>query len=115
MLKLTLAAIGAALMFAPVAQAADDGDDYKFVLINKSTVDAIQFFTTKKAGGWSNDWLKLPIKPGEKRPLTFFKSDDDRCTIKTRIVFADKSEFNNDVDYCGISSVIVTDETMFTD
>ncbi|MEJ7927755.1 hypothetical protein WG908_13445 [Sphingobium sp. AN641] len=103
----------AAFGLSPAAHAADDGDDNAFVLVNKSTVDAVQFFTMNKNGNWSNDWLKLPIKPGATRPLKFF-AGDERCEIRTRIVFSDASEFDTAIDYCGIANVVVTDKTMFT-
>jgi hypothetical protein len=92
---------------------ADDGDDNKFVLINKSTVDAIQFYTQRKDGTWSKDWLATPLKPGQSRPLHFF-AGDARCEVKTRIVFSDTSEFNTPVDYCGTTNVVVTDKTLIT-
>ena len=73
------AALCAALFIAPAAQA-DDGDDNAFVLVNKSTVDAIQFFTKRKDGSWSKDWLKMPVKPAATRPLKFSKATNvARC------------------------------------
>ncbi|ETI65354.1 hypothetical protein C100_02490 [Sphingobium sp. C100] len=113
-MKSLIAAVSAAMLLAiaPAAHAGDD-DDNAFVLVNKSTVDAIQFYTKRKDGSWSNDWLKLPVKPGATRPLKFF-AGDERCEVQTRVVFADASEFNSPVDYCGVTNLIVTDDKMFT-
>ncbi|WP_062731188.1 hypothetical protein [Sphingobium abikonense] len=107
------AALCAALLIAAPAAQADDGDDNAFVLVNKSTVDAIQFFTKRKDGTWSKDWLKMPVKPATSRSLKFFEGDE-RCEVQTRIVFADASEFDSPVDYCGVTNLIVTDKNMFT-
>lgn len=109
----TAAALCAALLIAAPAARADDGDDNAFVLVNKSTVDAIQFYTKRKDGSWSNDWLKMPVKPATTRALKFF-AGDERCEVQTRIVFADASEFNSPVDYCGVTNLVVTDKSMFT-
>lgn len=107
-----LALLAATCVLAAAPARADDGDDNAFILVNKSTVDAIQFFTKRKDGTWSNDWLKLPVKPGAMRPLKFF-AGDERCEIRTRVVFADASEFDAPVDYCGTTNLIVTDKNMF--
>ena len=107
------AALCAALLIAAPAAQADDGDDNAFVLVNKSTVDAIQFFTKRKDGSWSKDWLKMPVKPATTRSLKFFEGDE-RCEVQTRIVFSDGSEFDSPVDYCGVTNLVVTDKNMFT-
>ncbi|QGP80038.1 hypothetical protein [Sphingobium sp. CAP-1] len=107
------ALIAATCLAAPATAWANDGDDNAFILINKSTVDAIQFYTKRKDGSWSNDWLKLPVKPGAQRALKFF-AGDERCEVGTRVVFADGSEFNSPVDYCGVTNLVVTDKNMFT-
>ncbi|CCW19459.1 hypothetical protein EBBID32_38250 [Sphingobium indicum BiD32] len=39
---------------------------------------------------------------------------DERCEVQTRVVFADASEFNSPVDYCGVTNLVVTDKNMFT-
>lgn len=109
----TAATFAAALLLTAPAAHADDGDDNAFVLVNKSTVDAIQFFTKRKNGTWSGDWLKLPVKPATTRALKFFEGDE-RCEVQTRVVFADASEFNSPVDYCGVTNLVVTDKNMFT-
>ncbi|MEG8222989.1 hypothetical protein OSJ57_20590 [Sphingomonas sp. HH69] len=109
----TSATLAAAMLLAAPAAHADDGDDNAFILVNKSSVDAIQFYTKRKNGTWSNDWLRLPIKPATTRALKF-NEGDERCEVQTRIVFADASEFNSAVDYCGVTNLVVTDKNMFT-
>lgn len=101
-------------MFAGTAASANDGDDFTFNLINKSSVPAIQFFTARKDGSWSRDWLKTPIESGETRKLSFYDKTDQRCEVRTRVVFGDASEFDTKVDYCGKSAVVVTDKNLFT-
>ena len=108
---LTIAALGAVLMGSSAL--AQDGDDYRFVLVNSSAVSAIEFVTMRKDGTWSRNWLSKPIKPAERQPLVF-NEGDDRCEIRTRIGFSDGSTFDTPIDYCGISEVIATDETLYS-
>jgi hypothetical protein len=107
-----LAAIAAAFACAPAA--AQDGDDYRFELVNSSAASAIEFVTMRKNGTWSGNWLKTPIKPADKRAMVFAEGDD-RCEIRTRISFSDGSKFDTPVDYCGVSKVIATDETLYSE
>ena len=111
-LILSLAAVAAAALACTPAMA-QDGDDYRFVLVNSSAVSAIEFVTMRKNGSWSSNWLTTPIKPAQKRALVFAEGDD-RCEIRTRISFSDGSKFDTPVDYCGISEVIATDENLYS-
>jgi hypothetical protein len=96
------------------AASANDGDDFTFKLINKSTEPAIQFYTIRKDGKWSGDWLKTPILPGQTRQMNFKDPTDTRCEVRTRVVFGDASEFDTSVDYCGTTAVVVTDKNLIT-
>jgi hypothetical protein len=111
-MKMLLAALLTTTLAGAPALAAD-GDDYTFKLVNKSSVDAIQFYTKLQNGKWSNDWLSTPVKPGASRQMTF-KGGDTRCEVQTRVVFSDQSEFDTPVDYCKIDNVVVTDKELFT-
>jgi len=106
-------ALGASLLLAGPALSAQDDDDYRFTLVNSSAASVIEFVTMRKNGTWSNNWLSSVIKPAGKRPLVFAEGDD-RCEIRTRISFSDGSKFDTVVDYCGISEVIATDETLYS-
>jgi hypothetical protein len=106
-----IAAAAATLLVVPAI--AQDGDDYRFTLVNHSAVSAIEFVTMRKDGRWSGNWLRTPIKPADKRPLVF-AGGDDRCEIRTRITFSDGSKFDTPVDYCGVTQVIATDETLYS-
>ena len=112
MKTMTLVAFAAVLLAGTAASAAD-GDDNAFKLANKSTVPAIQFFTMLKSGKWSNDWLSTPLAAGATRAM-HFNAGDDRCEIRTRVVFADQSEFDTPVNYCDVDNVVLTDKTIFT-
>ena len=52
-LILSLAAVAAAALACTPAMA-QDGDDYRFVLVNSSAVSAIEFVTMRKNGSWSS-------------------------------------------------------------
>ena len=110
--KLMLAAAAASL-FAATAASAQDNDDYRFTLVNSSAASAIEFVTMRKNGTWSANWLSSVIKPAGKRALVF-NEGDDRCEIRTRITFSDGSKFDTLVDYCGVTEVIATDETLYS-
>jgi hypothetical protein len=114
-LKLTLAALAAAIACAPAAaQDAPDNDDWRFVLFNSSAVSAIEFRTVRKDGQWSGNWLKTPMKPAERRTMVFKDENDRRCEVRTHIGFSDGSEFDTPIDYCGITEVIATDEQLYS-
>lgn len=109
MIRLALASA----LLVPAAASAQDKDDYRFTLVNSSAASAIEFATQRKNGTWSANWLRSPIKPAEKRALVFAEGDD-RCEVTTRISFSDGSKFETPVDYCDISEVIATDETLYS-
>lgn len=111
--KLLLAAAAAACMFAATSASAQDGDDYRFTLVNSSAVSAIEFKTMRKNGTWSGNWLTTVIKPAGKRAMVF-NEGDDRCEIRTSITFSDGSKFDTPVDYCGVTEVIATDEKLYS-
>ena len=105
-------AFAASMLIAPAALA-QDGDDYRFVLVNSSAASAIEFVTLRKNGTWSSNWLSSVIKPAGKRALVF-NEGDDRCEIRTRITFSDGSKFDTKVNYCDVTEVIATDETLYS-
>jgi hypothetical protein len=108
-----IAATAALLAAAPAI--AQDGDDWKFQFVNRSGTAVSAFYTIKADGKWSSNWIKTQIAPSRSFNMSFYDAKDERCEVRTRIVFTDGSEFDTPVDYCGITKVIVNDETMFSE
>lgn len=93
----TTALIGSAL--ASTAHAADA--EWKFDVINKSNIPAVEF-RTQEDGEWSENWISKRIEPGDEIELDF-ETDEGNCTVRTQIRFTDGTFFDADVDYCKAS------------
>ncbi|RYX80069.1 hypothetical protein EON83_30205 [bacterium] len=104
-----------AVLFACAPAGAQDGNDWKFQLVNRSGVAVSGFYTIKRDGKWSTNWIKTQIAPQRTFNMSFFDAKDERCEVRTRITFTDGSNFDTPVDYCGITKVIVNDETMYSE
>ncbi|RYY24186.1 MAG: hypothetical protein EOP62_18005 [Sphingomonadales bacterium] len=102
----------AAILFACTPVMAQDNNDWKFQLVNHSGVAISAVYTIKRDGKWSSNWIKTLIAPTRTFNMSFYDTQDTRCEIRTRIVFTDGSEYDTPVDYCGITKVIVNDETI---
>ena len=101
-----VAVIGGALA-APVALA---GDHWKFNVVNKSNVAAIEF-RTQENGDWSSNWIRDRMEPGDKFDMDF-GTDKGNCTVRTQIRFTDGSFFDADVDYCKVSTLYIYDNKL---
>ncbi len=112
--RILAAAAACALMLTAGAAAAGDGDDYEFVLVNRSSVPITQF-NGYAGGAWSSNWLSTRVAPGGRQTLRFNDDATEDCSVRTRVTFADGSYFEDVVDYCGISSVIVSEDTIWTE
>lgn len=80
----------------PTAHAAEG--EWKFDVVNKSNVPAIEF-RTQEDGEWSENWISKRIEPGDEIELDF-ETDEGDCTVRTQIRFTDGTFFDADVDYC---------------
>jgi hypothetical protein len=104
----------AGLLLGSSAAFASDGDDYAFKLLNVSKATATLFATEMPSGKWSRNWLSSPIGPGQSRALRF-KAGDERCEVRTRVVFSDGSEFDTKIDYCGTETIKLTDDNLYVE
>ena len=108
------AVAAAAIVLASSGAAANDGDDYKFVLVNNSSVSVVAF-QANGGDGWSKNWLTLSVKPGQTKALAFSPNATKACEVPTRVTFDDDSKFENPVDFCGVDRLVVTDKKMWTE
>lgn len=102
-----------ALALAGPTLAAAAGDHWKFSVVNKSNVAAIEF-RTQEHGEWSANWIKDRIEPGDKFEMDFGANQGD-CTVHTQIHFTDGSYFDADVDYCKVSTLYIYDNKLTWD
>ena len=96
------------------AATADDGDDWEFTLVNHSSVP-IRQFNGYAGGAWSSNWLSYQVAPGDSVTLRFDDDATENCVVKTRITFMDDSYFEQDVDYCGMETIHVSDDTIWAE
>ncbi|GAB3121816.1 hypothetical protein [Novispirillum itersonii] len=95
----------AALLAAAAAAPSAHAGSWKFELTNK-TKEAITEFRTKEDGQWSNNWLSEAVKAGDVFEMDFGTAEGD-CVVRTQVIFADKSYFDYDVDYCKVNKLDV--------
>ncbi len=93
----------AGLIYALGATSASAADHWKFVVVNKSNLAALEF-RTQENGEWSGNWISDRIEPGDKFNMDFGTAKGD-CTVRTQIRFVDGSYFDADVDYCKASAL----------
>lgn len=96
-----------AAMTASVALA---GDHWKFEVVNKSTVAAVEF-RTQENGEWSSNWLSERIEPGDAFDMDFGTSEGD-CTVRTQIRFTDGTYFDANVNYCDASKLDIYNDKL---
>jgi hypothetical protein len=107
---LLAAALTASVVFASAGLAAEH---WKFNVVNKSNVAAVEF-RTQENGEWSANWIKERIEPGDKFDMDF-GTDKGDCTVRTQIHFTDGSYFDADVDYCKVSTLYIYDNKLTWD
>ncbi len=108
--RLLAAGLAATLTLASGASA---GEHWKFNVVNKSNVAAVEF-RTQEDGEWSANWIKDRIEPGDKFDMDF-GTDKGDCTVRTQIHFTDGSYFDADVDYCKVSTLYIYDNKLTWD
>ncbi|HEV3045067.1 MAG TPA: hypothetical protein VGY52_14490 [Roseiarcus sp.] len=86
------------------------GEHWKFDVVNKSTVAAVEF-RTQESGEWSSNWIKDRMEPGDKFNMDF-GTDKGDCTVRTQIHFTDGTFFDADVDYCKVSTLYIFDKKL---
>jgi hypothetical protein len=110
------AALAAAMIFAsataPAMAQGRDGDDWRISFRNSSTYGVTAFATQRANGSWSNNWLRGRVLPGQNIPMTFGDRTDTRCAVRTRVTFDNGEYFEQSINYCNKSALIVTDETI---
>lgn len=108
------AAIAAAMMFgsAPAMAQGRDGDDWRISFRNSSTYGVTAFATQRANGSWSSNWLRGRVLPGQNLAMTFGDRTDTRCEVRTRVTFDNGEYFEQVINYCNRSALIVTDETI---
>jgi hypothetical protein len=104
------AAVGASVVMASLALA---GNHWKFNLVNKSNIAAVEF-RTQQNGQWSANWISDQIRPGETFNMDFASSDGD-CSLRTQIRFADGSRFDASVDYCKLNNLYIRSDSLTSD
>ena len=93
-----------------LASSAFAGEHWKFNVVNKSNVAAIEF-RTQENGQWSSNWIKDRIEPGDTFNMDF-GTDKGDCTVRTEIRFTDGTYFDADVDYCKVSTLNIFDQKL---
>jgi len=85
-------------LFGIVADWALAADQWKFVVVNKSNIAAIEF-RPQANGEWSLNQIAERIEPGDKFTTDVGASIGD-CAVRTQIRFTDGTFFDADVDRC---------------
>jgi hypothetical protein len=105
--RLFAVVVAATIGFASAALA---GEHWKFNVVNKSNVAAVEF-RTQENGEWSSNWIKDRIEPGDKFDMDF-GADKGDCMVRTQIHFTDGTYFDADVDYCKVSTLYIYDNKL---
>jgi hypothetical protein len=87
--------------------------EWKFNVVNKGTLPAIEF-RTREDGEWSSNWISERVEPGDSFDMDFGTSEGE-CTVRTQIRFTDGSYFDANVNYCKISTLYIHDSRLTAD
>ena len=99
-----------ALLATVAAQPAWAASHWKFGVVNKSDVAAVEF-RTQEDGEWSSNWIKDRIEPGDKFDMDF-GTDKGDCEVRTQIRFTDGTYFDAPVDYCKASTLLIYNDKL---
>ncbi len=100
-----LAGVGPAFA-APV----QDGDDYRFTLVNGTPWTILTFQTGRPNGEFSQDWMPTRVlAPGEDVALRF-RDTEDACEYDVRIAFEDGDVWRERLDFCELEYVVVNED-----
>jgi hypothetical protein len=108
-----VSALAAALVLVASSGPAPAADEWKFKVVNRGTLPAIEF-RTKEDGEWSSNWISERIEPGETFDMDFGTSKGN-CTVRTQIRFTDGSYFDADVNYCKVDTLYIHDNRLSGD
>lgn len=89
------------------------GGEWKFKVVNKGTLPAIEF-RTQEDGEWSSNWISERVEPGDTFDMDF-GTDKGDCTVRTQIRFTDGSYFDANVNYCNVSTLYIFDNRLTAD
>jgi hypothetical protein len=87
--------------------------EWKFTVVNKGNLPAIEF-RTREDGEWSSNWISERVEPGDSFEMDFGTSEGE-CTVRTQIRFTDGSYFDANVNYCKISTLYIHDTRLTAD
>ena len=87
--------------------------EWKFTVVNKGNLPAIEF-RTREDGEWSSNWISERVEPGDSFEMDFGTSEGE-CTVRTQIRFTDGSYFDANVNYCKISTLYIHDKRLTAD
>jgi hypothetical protein len=108
---LTAAATALLASLAP-GDTASSGE-WKFKVVNKGTLPAIEF-RTQEDSEWSSNWISERVEPGDTFDMDF-GTDKGNCTVRTQIRFTDGSYFDADVNYCKVNTLYIFDNRLTAD
>jgi hypothetical protein len=83
------------------------GGHWRFNVVNKSNIAAVEF-RTQENGAWSANWIADRIEPGDTFNMDF-RDAGGACVVRTQIHFADGGEFDAPVDYCKVNNLYIHD------
>jgi hypothetical protein len=87
--------------------------EWKFKVVNRGTLPAIEF-RTQEDGDWSSNWISERIEPGDSFDMDF-GTDKGDCTVRTQIRFTDGSYFDANVNYCNVGTLYIHDNRLTAD
>jgi hypothetical protein len=105
--------LAALLAFVASSISAPAAEEWKFKVVNRGTLPAIEF-RTKEDGEWSSNWISDRIEPGDSFDMDFGTSKGN-CTVRTQIRFTDGSYFDADVNYCRVDTLYIHDDRLTAD
>ena len=103
----------AAMLVPTLLSAPASAGEWKFKVVNKGTLPAIEF-RTKEDDEWSSNWISERVEPGDTFDMDFGTSKGE-CTVRTQIRFTDGSYFDANVDYCQVSTLYIHDKRLTAD
>jgi hypothetical protein len=104
---ISAAALGWSFVHSAVAANAH----WRFDIVNKSKVAAVEF-RTQSNGAWSPNWIGDRIDPDDRFHMDFGADIANDCTVRTEIRFNDGSFFDADVDYCKVTTLYIYDNKL---
>lgn len=111
MIRQSIAALFLGATLGVLAAGPAAAEDLEFELINESSLDIVQFFTSPTdVGQWEEDVLGSgTLNAGETARVTI-ADGRSQCDYDMRFVFADGSDFTDTANLCETGSYTLSDE-----